>query len=153
MFYRFGLLAVRWRYWIIAIWALVALASLPFAPRVAQVLAPGGFSSPDMESQRAVDALQQGLHTSFTTVDVIFTSETLTADDPRFVAEANAAVAGLQGWSEVTRVVPFTLSPEQVSRDRKAAYTAVFLKADADNAPKVLPELRSRLTAASGSDR
>jgi uncharacterized membrane protein YdfJ with MMPL/SSD domain len=74
MFYRFGLLAVRWRYWIIALWALVALASLPFAPRVAQVLAPGGFSSPDMESQRAVDALQQGLHTSFTTVDVIFTS-------------------------------------------------------------------------------
>ena len=146
MFYRFGLLAVRWRYWIIAIWAFVALASLPFAPRVAQVLAPGGFSSPDMESQRAVDALQQGLHTSFTTVDVIFTSETLTADDPRFVAEANAAVAGLQGWSEVARVVPFTLSPEQVSRDRKAAYTAVFLKADADNAPKVLPELRSRLT-------
>ena len=62
-------------------------------------------------------------------------------------------MAGLQGWSEVTRVVPFTLSPEQVSRDRKAAYTAVFLKADADNAPKVLPELRSRLTAACGSDR
>jgi RND superfamily putative drug exporter len=145
MFYRVGLLAVRWRYWIIALWALVALASLPFAPRVAQVLAPGGFSSPDMESQRAVDALQQGLHTSFTTVDVIFTSETLTADDPRFVTQANAAVAGLQGWPEVTRVVPFTLSPEQVSRDHKAAYTAVFLKADADNAPKVLPELRSRL--------
>jgi RND superfamily putative drug exporter len=145
MFYGFGLLAVRWRYWIIALWALVALASLPFAPHVAQVLAPGGFSSPDMESQRAVDALQNGLHTSFTTVDVIFTSETLTTDDPRFVAQANAAVAGLQGWSEVTRVVPFTLSSEQVSRDRKAAYTAVFLKADGDNAPKVLPELRDHL--------
>jgi putative drug exporter of the RND superfamily len=145
MFYRFGLLAVRWRYWIIGLWAFVALASLPFAPRVAQVLAPGGFSSPDMESQRAVDALQAGLKTSFTSVDVIFTSETLTADDPRFVAQANAAVAGLQGWPEVTRVVPFTLSPEQVSRDRKAAYTAVFLKADGDNAPKVLPALRDRL--------
>jgi RND superfamily putative drug exporter len=145
MFYRFGLLAVRWRYWIIASWALVALASLPFAPRVAQALAPGGFSSPDMESQRAVDALQQGLHTSFTTVDVIFTSETFTADDPRFVAQANAAVAGLQGWPEVTRVVPFTLSHEQVSGDLKAAYTAVFLKAAGDNAPKVLPELRARL--------
>src|SRR5690242_15058569 len=34
MFYRFGLLAVRWRYWIIGLWAFVALASLPFAPRV-----------------------------------------------------------------------------------------------------------------------
>jgi RND superfamily putative drug exporter len=145
MFYRFGLLAVRWRYWIIALWALVALASLPFAPRVAQVLAPGGFSSPDMESQRAVDALEKGLHTSFTTVDVIFTSKTLTADDPRFVAQANAAVAGLQTWPEVTRVISFTLSPEQVSRDHKAAYTAVFLQADADNAPKVLPALRARL--------
>jgi RND superfamily putative drug exporter len=145
MFYRFGLLAVRWRYWIIAIWAFVVLASLPFAPRVAQVLAPGGFSSPDMESQRAADALQAGLKTSFTTVDIIFTSETLSVDDPRFVAQANAAVAGLQGWPEVTRVASFSLNPEQVAHDRKAAYTAVYLKSDADNAPKVLPALRARL--------
>jgi len=145
MFYRLGLAAVRWRYWIVGCWLVAVLAALPFAPRVSQALAPGGFSSPDMESQRAVDALQSGLHTSFTSVLVMFTSDTLTADDPRFQAEASAAVAGLQGWGEVNQILPYTLNPAQVSRDRHAAYTAVFLKADPEDAPKVLPRLDARL--------
>jgi len=145
MFYRLGLATVRWRLWIIAAWALVVLAALPFAPRAAEALAPGGFGSPDMESQQAVTALEQGLHTSFTSVLVIFSSNTLTADDPRFQAEATAAVAKLQTWSEVTRVVPFTVAPSQVSKDRHAAYTTVFIRSDADHAPEVLPAFRARL--------
>jgi RND superfamily putative drug exporter len=145
MFYRLGLTAVRWRYWIIVCWLVAGVASLPFAPRVAKALAPGGFSSPDMESQRAVDALQSGLHTSFTSVDIFFASGTLTADNPRFQAQATAAVAALQGWDEVTRVVPFQLAPSQISRDHHAAYTIVFLKSDPDNAPKVLPQLAAKL--------
>jgi putative drug exporter of the RND superfamily len=146
MFYRLGLAAVRWRLWIIACWAVIVLAALPFAPRAAEALAPGGFGSPDMESQQAVTALEQGLHTSFTSVLVIFSSKTMTADDPRFQAEAAAAVAKLQRWDEVTRIVPFTVAPSQVSRDRHAAYTAVFIRSDADHAPKVLPGFRARLT-------
>src|SRR5512146_1258524 len=74
MFYRLGLATVRWRFWIIAAWALVVLAALPFAPRAAEALSPGGFGSPDMESQQAVTALEQGLHTNFTSVLVIFSS-------------------------------------------------------------------------------
>jgi RND superfamily putative drug exporter len=145
MFYRLGLAAVRYRYWILGCWLVVVLAALPFAPRAAETLASGGFSSPEMESQRAVDALQSGLHTSFTSVLVLFSSDSLTADDPRFQTEANAAVADLASWREVQRVVPFTYSPTQVSRDRHAAYTVVFLSADPDRAPGVLPALRARL--------
>ena len=146
MFYRLGLTAARLRFWILAFWLIVVLAALPFAPRVASVLTPGGFSSSDMQSQQAVDALQAGLHANFTNVLILFSSKTLTADDPRFVAEANAAVTRLQGWDQVTSVVPFTLDPSQISRDRHTAYTAVFLKANADNAPSVLPALRARLS-------
>jgi RND superfamily putative drug exporter len=145
MFNRLALAAVRHRYWILACWLVAVLAALPFAPRASEVLAPGGFSSPDMESQRAVDALQSGLHTSFTSVLVLFSSPTLSADDPPFQAEASAAVAHLAGWSEIERVVPYQYNPMQVSRDRHAAYTAVFLRSDPDSAPKVLPALRARL--------
>ncbi len=145
MFNRLALAAVRHRYWILVCWLVAVLVALPFAPRASQVLAPGGFSSPDMESQRAVDALQSGLHTSFTSVLVLFSSPTLSADDPRFQAEASAAVAHLAGWSAIERVVPYQYNPTQVSRDRHAAYTVVFLRSDPDSAPKVLPELRARL--------
>lgn len=138
---------VRLRFLILALWAIVVLAALPFAPRAPQALSPGGFSSPDMQSQHAVDLLQQRLHANFTSVLVIFTSRshTLAAGDPRFIAEADAAVAGLQTWSAVSQIVPFTLDPSQISRDGHTAYTAVFLKADPDSAPKELPALRARL--------
>src|SRR5262245_2462993 len=111
MFYRLGLLAVRWRFALLVAWFVLALAALPFAPRAPEVLAPGGFGTPDMESSRAVTALEQGLHTSFTSVLVIFSSPALTADDPRFQAEATRAVAGLQNWDQVQRIVPYTVAP------------------------------------------
>src|SRR5262249_58564355 len=132
MFYRLGLAMVRLRFSILGLWLFGVLLAVPFAPRVAQVLSPGGFTSPQMQSQQAVDALQAGLHTNFTSVLVIFSSKTLTADDPRFVAEATQAVGGLKGWSEVTGVLPFTVDPTRISRDRHAAYTVVLLKADPD---------------------
>src|SRR5271165_3014890 len=145
MFQRLGLRMVRWRYWIVAAWMLAVLVALPFAPRVAGALAPGGFSSNSMQSQQAINVLQQGLHTSFTTVQVVFTSQTLSAYDPRFGDEAQAAVANLSGWSQVEGIVPFSANPSQISRDGHAAYTVVLLKADPDSAPSVLPELRRRL--------
>jgi putative drug exporter of the RND superfamily len=109
-------------------------------------LQSGGFSSPFMESARAVDALQRGLHTSFTSVQVIFSSDTLTADDPRFVAQANAAVARLRDWRPVTGLLPFTADPTEVSRDRHAAYTTVLLGADLDSASAALPGIQARLS-------
>ncbi len=145
MFQHLGLRMVRWRYWIVAAWMLAVLIALPFAPRVAGALAPGGFSSNSMQSQQAINVLQQGLHTSFTTVQVVFTSQTLSAYDPRFGDEAQAAVANLNGWSQVESIVPFSANPSQISRDGHAAYTVVLLKADPDSAPSVLPELRRRL--------
>jgi len=145
MFYRLGHLAVRFRFAILAFWLIVVLVGLPFAPRVASALSPGGFSSNDMQSQQAINALQAGLHTNFTDVLVIFTSKTMTADNPQFVAEANAATARLAGWSEVSAIVPFTINPSAVSRDGHTAYTTVFLNETADNAYKVLPAFRARL--------
>ena len=68
MFYRLGLATVRFRWWILGCWLVVVLVALPFAPRAPEALSPGGFSSPDMESARAIDTLQQGLRTSFTNV-------------------------------------------------------------------------------------
>ena len=145
MFYRLGLSMVRWRYWIVGLWTLAVLIGLPFAPRVAGALTPGGFSSNSMQSQQAINALQKGLNTSFTNVQVVFSSTTWTADNPRFIQEANDAVANLNGWSEVSGTIPFNVNPTQISRDGHAAYTVVLLKADPDSAPAVLPELRRRL--------
>ncbi|HEX6798506.1 MAG TPA: MMPL family transporter [Ktedonobacterales bacterium] len=145
MFYRLGVVMVRLRFWIAGLWLLLVLAALPFAPRAPLALSPGGFTSDAMEAQQAANVLQAGLHTTFTNVQVIFSSPTLAATDPRFIAQADAAVAGLAHWDEVSGIVPFTANPAQIARDGHAAYTLVLLKDDPDTAPKILPALNARL--------
>jgi RND superfamily putative drug exporter len=145
MSYMLGKLAVRFRWLIVGLWMLAAAIALPFAPQASQVLHSGGFVSPDAQSQRAIDVLTQNLHLNLTIVQVIFTSQRYTVDDPQFTQEAQQALAHLRGWSEVAQMETFADNPRQVSLDRKAAYVNVMLRSDPDNAPRLLPELQHRL--------
>jgi putative drug exporter of the RND superfamily len=145
MFYHLGKIATRYRWLIVGLWLVAVAVALPFAPQASQVLQSGGFSSPDSESQRAIDLLTQKLHVNQTIVQVIFTSQHFTVDDPRFVKETQQALSGLNGWPEIAQVVSFTDNPRQISLDRKAAYVNVLLKPDPDSAAKLLPSLQQRL--------
>jgi putative drug exporter of the RND superfamily len=145
MFYHLGRIATRYRWLIVGLWLVAVAVALPFAPQASQILQSGGFSSPDSESQRAIDVLVQKLHVNQTIVQVIFTSQHFTVDDPRFVQETQQALSGLNGWSQVAQVVSFTDNPRQISLDRKAAYVNVLLKPDPDSAAKLLPTLQQRL--------
>ncbi len=145
MFYHLGKIATRYRWLIVGLWMVAAAIALPFAPQASQVLQSGGFTSPDAESQRAINLLVDRLHLNLNVVQVIFTGQRYTAYDPRFVQEAQQALARVQNWSEVSQIISFTDNPRQVSLDRKAAYVNVFLKPSVDSASNLLPELERRL--------
>ncbi len=145
MFYRLGKLATHYRWLIVGFWMVAIAVSLPFAPRASEVLHSGGFVSPDVESQQAVNLLVQKLHLNLTVVQVIFTSQHYTADSPQFIQETQTALAGVRRMSEITGIVSFTDNPRQVSLDRHAAYVNVLLKPDPDSAPKLLPEFEHHL--------
>ena len=146
MFYHLGKFATRYRWLIVGLWMVAIAVALPFAPQASNVLQSGGFISPDAESQRAVDLLTQKLGVKQTVVQVIFTSQTFSADDPRFAQETGQALAGLRSWSEVAGITSFTENPRQISTDRHAAYVDISLNIDPDDAPKLLPELERRLS-------
>src|SRR3989440_1997618 len=145
MFYHLGKLATRYRWLIVGFWMVAIAASLPFAPRASEILHSGGFVSPDVESQQAVNFLVEKLHLNLTVVQVIFTSQHYTADSPQFLQETQTALAGVRNMSEVSGIVSFTDNPRQISLDRHAAYVNVLLKPDPDSAPKLIPELERRL--------
>ena len=147
MFYHLGRLATRYRWLIVGFWMVAIAVSLPFAPRASEVLHSGGFVSPDVESQRAVNLLVQKLHLNLTVVQVIFTSQRYTADDPQFIQETQTALAGVRRMPEVSGIVSYTDNPRQISLDRHAAYANVLLRPDPDNAPKLLPAFERRLQA------
>lgn len=145
MFYRLGKIVTRLRWLIVGLWMVGIAAAVPFAPQASGILHSGGFVSPDVESERAIDLLAHKLHLDLTIVQVIFTSQKYTADDPQFVQEAQAALVRVRSMREVSGVVTFVDNPRQISLDRHAAYVNVLLKPDPDSAPKLLPELEHRL--------
>ena len=145
MFYHLGRIATRFRWLIVGLWMVAIAVSLPFAPQASQVLHPGGFVSPDAESERALNLLVQKLHLNLTIVQVIFTSQNDTADSPQFILETREALARVRGWSQVSGVVSFTDNPRQISLDRHAAYVNVLFKPDPDSATRLLPELEHLL--------
>ena len=145
MFYHLGRIATRFRWLIVGVWMVAIAVALPFAPQASQVLHPGGFVSPDAESERAISLLSQKLHLDLTIVQVIFTSDTQSADSPQFVQEAQQALAHVSNWSQVSGIVSFTDNPRQISLDRHAAYVNILFKPDPDTAVKLLPELEHRL--------
>src|SRR5690242_10782459 len=132
MFYHLGRFATRFRWWIVGAWAIAAILALPFAPQASHVLKSGGFSSPDSESQRAIDTLTQKLHQSQTIVQIIFTSDRHTVDSPQFIAQSERALTDLRNWNEVSSVTSFLDNPRQISQDRHAGYVNLQLKADTD---------------------
>lgn len=145
MFYHLGKVVTRYRWLIVGLWMVAAIVALPFAPQANQVLHSGGFVSADAESQRAIDLLVQKIHLNPTIVQVIYTSQRYTADEPQFTQQVQQSLSGLRSWSEVAQIVTFADNPRQISLDRKAAYVNVLLKSDPDSAPKLLPELERRL--------
>ena len=144
-FLHLGQAVYRRRWLVVGLWITLALASLPFAPRVASVLKVGGFASESMEASQALATLERELDFKATTLSVIFTSESWTADDPRFLAAASEAVAGLGQAPEVAEVVPYTANPRQVSADRRTAYVLVTLDAPPEGSQRLLPGIEARL--------
>src|ERR1700740_1100424 len=118
MFYRLGKLATRYRWLIVGFWIIAVAVALPFAPQASSVLQSGGFISPDAESERAITLLTQKLHLDQTIVQVIFTSQRYTADNPQFVQESQAALAGVIAMPEVSSIISFVDNSRQISIDR-----------------------------------
>ena len=144
-FLRLGQIIYRRRVPVVVLWVLLVLASLPLAPRVADVLQVGGFANPELEASQALVTLQERLDFKATVLSVIFESDVWTADDPRFAAAANDVLSGLPGVPRVAEVVPYAANPRQVSADRRTAYALVTLDAEPEGSQRLLPAIEGAL--------
>jgi RND superfamily putative drug exporter len=149
-FARLGRFAVRRRWAIVFVWAVILLVAIPLAPRVVGVLRAGGFILDDLESARAKALLQAELTTPPSAVVIVYHSDVAIAGSPEFETAAAAAAARIPDAPYVVRIVPHTLSPRQVSADGHTAYDIVFLSIGPDDSPAALPGIRERLGQPAG---
>ncbi len=149
-FDRLGRFAVRRRWWIVAAWAVILLAALPFAPQAPGALSAGGFILDDLESARAKQVLQEELGAEPSAFVLVYSSDTLKAGTREWLAAVNQATAGVATAPHVTRILSHALSPRQVSADGRTAYDIVFLDLPPDDSPDAIPPVQAALREVPG---
>lgn len=147
-FYNLGKWIYRHKWAVIIGWVIAVAISLPFVPRVLEPLKTGGFADPSLEASQAAELLQNKLGYSTSTLVVFYQSKDaqLSALDPKFIAEVEASLAGLQKSPIPNSIVPYTVNPRQISKDSRTAYALVTLQLDGEAATKRLPEIRPLIT-------
>jgi RND superfamily putative drug exporter len=140
-----GRFAFRWRWPIIAFWALLFAAALPILPKVQEPLKLGGFSSPDTESARTRDLLMRELHSSPTAYVIIFQSDSLRATDKAFVDQIETTLAGIDRFPGVTGVLTPTDELDLISDDGSTAYALVGLALPPEEAQRDVEAFRAAL--------
>ncbi len=144
-FDRLGQFVVRRRWWIVAAWAVLILLALPLAPRAPGALSAGGFILDDLESARAKQLLQEQLGVEPSAFVLVYSSDTLTAGTPAWLAAVDAATTDVAGAPHVTRVLSHVLAPRQVAADGRTAYDIVFLDLPPDDSPDAIPGVAAAL--------
>jgi RND superfamily putative drug exporter len=144
--HKLGLLMVRHRWWVVALWAAVLVPSLVLAPRVTSALT-SGFGEADTESRVALRLMADRLGVPESSITLVFSSDELQATDPRYVQAVEETVAPLRDIPEVMRVVTYytTNNPHMISADGHTTYGFVLLDAQIDAGIDLFPEIRKQL--------
>jgi RND superfamily putative drug exporter len=122
-----GTLVVRRKYVVVAVWAVIILAALPFAPRAQEFLKPGGFSNESFPSVKARKVLQQRLDLSTLSIDFVFSHPEWSTFDPRFSDAVLNAVDGLDKYTEISYVVTHLDDPQRASSTSNTAHVTAGL--------------------------
>ena len=145
MFAFVGRAAYRWRWAVLVVWGLSLLLAAPVVPRVPGALTVGGFSSPNTEAARAREVLQRELGFAPSTLLVIYQSDALTADDPRFQAAVERSLARVRTLPSVTDVILPSADPNLISDDGDTAYAIVGLAQGPEEAQRLVPAFEAAL--------
>lgn len=130
----------RRRYVVLAVWVILVLVALPFAPQAPKHLQPGGFTTDDLPSVVARNVLRERLEISTITVEMLFEHPQLNAFEPEFVDAVNRSLAELRQMPEVLSVRTHTDEPGRVSAAGNIAHVTVGLDLPLEDAVDFVDE-------------
>src|SRR6187551_1452641 len=146
VFFRVGLFCARHRRFVLALWALGLLVSIPLAPQVVGELRSGGFTLDDLEASRARKLLEDTLGTPQSAmVIVLHSTNDARAGSPAFEAAVASTIARVPAAAHVAGLIPHTLHDRQVSADGKTVYEIVALDLPPDDSPLALEPVKAAL--------
>lgn len=145
MFLNLGRFAFRRRWWIVGAWLLVLAVALPILPRVEDPLKVGGFSSPNTEAAKARTLAEENLEFSPSQIVIIFQSDRVSAEDPRFQRQVRTVVERVRDFPNVTTMVFPDENDSLISADSTTAYALVGLSLPPEEAQRGVESFREML--------
>src|SRR5256885_1798234 len=134
MFARWGNLVVRGRWIVLAAALVLVLLGGTWGAGVFHAVSGGGFNDPNSASNRVRQQVTRELGVQDTDVLALYSSPTLTVDDPAFESAVVMTLAAVRTRHEVDGIVSYydTKAPALVSRDRHATYVMITLRVGPD---------------------
>src|SRR2546425_5377677 len=145
---------VRWRGWVIAAWAALAVLFAPRASHVQQVLALRGGASETTEAARATDLLKQAFPSPFADYVAIVVHGPVRWTNQRFERVLDTLKAVAERQSYVSQIISVRSIGESsfVSPDRRTTFLIAALTPEftSDISKSIVPDLRAAIRDAMG---
>lgn len=149
MLERYGRFVFRFRVLFLVIGLAAMLGGGIYAGGVYDSLTQGGFVVPGSQSEQADTIINEHLGGNRTSLIVLFTSRSLSVDDPAFKTAANKSLDWLGRQAEVSSLSSYYSigDKELISHDRHSTYALVGLKGNDDQQANAVARLRPHLKA------
>ncbi|MDQ4105885.1 MAG: MMPL family transporter, partial [Actinomycetota bacterium] len=147
MFRRLGYFTYRYRWVVLAFWAVVLVAGAFFAPQLGGRLKGGGFDGSGSEAERVQQVMVEDFGVSPATLTIVFEGDGLSARSEEFRRREERALEDLRDMEEVSFVTTYadTGDPRFISDDGDASYAVVGFDISVDETQSVVDEVRERV--------
>jgi trehalose monomycolate/heme transporter len=134
MFARWAQFVVRGRWAVLAAGLALVVLGVTWGTGVFSVLSGGGFNDPDTASNAVRGQIVARLGNQDADVLALYSSPSMTVDDPAFRAAVTGALDQVRGRTEVVQITSYleTPAPALISSDRHATYVVIQLRPGGD---------------------
>ena len=147
LFEQLGHFVFRHRKAVLLIWCLLLIVGAVLGPMAMNALAPGSNHTASGEGADGYRILEQEFGIRPTILTIVFTSDTLRADDPLFMDEMDQALVGLREIEKIDSPITYrsTGDPRFISADGHVSYAVIGVDGDVSDGTILVSDIREGL--------
>jgi RND superfamily putative drug exporter len=147
LFARLGPLAHRYRWPILAFWAVVLVTAAFFAPKLGGQLKGGGFEGSGRDSELAKDLMVEEFGLPRATLVIVFESDSLSAKSEEYRKAEDEALEPLRNMEDIRSVTAYADTEDQrlLSEDGSKSYALVGFDVSVAETQSLVDEVRRKV--------
>jgi RND superfamily putative drug exporter len=147
LFARLGPIAYRYRWPVLAFWAVVLVTAAFFAPKLGGQLKGGGFEGSGRDSELAKDLMVEEFGLPRATLVIVFESDNLSAQSEEYRKAEDEALEPLRNMEDIRSVTAYADTEDQrlLSEDGTKTYALVGFDVSVAETQSLVDEVRRKV--------